>query len=166
MNPVQILLQAIFYTLFMGVIYYLSTDPVYKPLDEGEAVVVVAFGHAGKIVAPCRERTPEELAELPPNMRIAMDCPRERSPIIVEIILDDHVALKETFEAPGFSKDLGVEVFYRTKVPTGKHRIIARMNDDVNVEGFTHIDEEEIELTQGKIVVVEYRPDKNKFVFH
>ena len=76
------------------------------------------------------------------------------------------MALKETFEPPGLYKDLGVEIFYTTQVPVGKHTVIARMNDDVNVEGFTHVDEAEIELTQGKILVVEYKPDQNKFVFH
>lgn len=166
MNPVRYLLQAAFYTVFMAVVWYFSTDPVYRPLAEGDAVVIVAFGHAGKIVAPCRERSPEELAALPPNMRIAQDCPRERSPIIVEVLLDDKIALKETFVAPGFSKDLGVEIFHRTNVPVGKHNVIARMNDDVNVEGYTHVVEQEIELTQGKILVVEYKPDKNTFVLH
>jgi hypothetical protein len=99
-------------------------------------------------------------------MRVAMDCPRERSPIIVEVLLDDHVAMQETFPPPGLYKDLGVEVYHTSKVPVGKHKVIARMNDDVNVEGFTHVDEAEIELTQGEILVVEYRPDQNKFVFH
>jgi hypothetical protein len=166
MNPLNYLLQAFFYTLFMGIVWYLSTNPPYRPLDEGEAVVTVAFGHAGKIVQPCRTRSQEEMDKLPPNMRVAMDCPRERSPILVEVLLDDHVALKETFPPPGLYKDLGVEIFYTSKVPVGKHRVIARMNDDVNVEGFTHEDEAEIELTQGKILVVEYKADKNKFVFH
>lgn len=166
MNPLSYLLQAVLYTLFMAVVWYLSTDPAYRPLEEGEAVVIVAFGHAGKTVKPCRERSAEELAALPPNMRIAKDCPRERSPIVVEVLLDGKIALQETFEAPGFSKDLGVEIFHRTNVPVGKHNVIARMNDDVNVEGFTHVVEEEIELTQGKILVVEYKPDKNTFVLH
>lgn len=166
MNPLNYLLQAFYYTLFMGTIWYLSTDPVYRPLEDGQAVVTVAFGHAGNIVQPCRERSQEEMAKMPPNMRVAMDCPRERSPIRVEVLLDDHVALKETFEPPGLYRDLGVEVFYTTKVPVGKHRVIARMNDDVNVEGFTHVDEAEINLTQGKILVVEYKPDQKKFVFH
>jgi len=166
MNPARFLLQAVFYTMFMGVVWYLSTNPPYRPLDEGEAVVIVAFGHAGKIVAPCRERSAEEMAAMPPNMRVAQDCPRERSPIRVEVLLDDKVALKETFIAPGFSKDLGVEIFHRTMVPVGKHRVIARMNDDVNVEGFTHVVEQEIELTQGKILVVEYKADKDTFVLH
>jgi hypothetical protein len=166
MNPARYLLQAVLYTMFMSVVWYLSTNPVYRPLDEGEAVVIVAFGHAGKIVAPCRVRSAEELAALPPNMRVAQDCPRERSPINVEVILDDKVALKETFDPPGFYKDLGVEIFHRTMVPVGKHRVIARMNDDVNVEGFTHVVEQEIELTQGEILVVEYKPEKNTFVLH
>lgn len=166
MNPVRYLLQAVLFAIFMSVVWFLSTDPLYKPLEDGKAVVIVAFGHAGKPVQPCRTRTPEELAALPPNMRMAQDCPRERSPIVVEVLLDNEVALKETFNPPGFYKDLGVEIFHRTNVPVGKHHVVARMSDDVNVEGYTHVAEGDIELTQGKILVVEYKADHNDFVLH
>src|SRR3990172_4110065 len=70
--------QGALYALFAPAIGYCSTSPQYRPLEQGQALLRLSFKHAGKLVAECRKRSPEELARLPANMRAELDCPRER----------------------------------------------------------------------------------------
>ena len=69
-------LQALCYAAFVAFVGYFSTSPSYVHLPAGEALVKLSFQHAGQRKVPCRERTPEELAKLAPNMRAAQDCRR------------------------------------------------------------------------------------------
>lgn len=70
------LLQALLYGAFIAVLGYFSTSPAYRHLPPDQALVKLSFTHAAQRKGECRTRTPEELAKLPPNMRIAQDCPR------------------------------------------------------------------------------------------
>jgi len=63
--------------------------------------VRLSFSHGAKPSAPCRERTDEELAKLPPNMRVRLECPRERSPVRVEIEMDGKLLYDNTGPAGG-----------------------------------------------------------------
>ncbi|MDP1941009.1 MAG: hypothetical protein Q8K54_10250, partial [Gallionella sp.] len=63
-KPLQYLGQGVFYALFMGVIGYFSTSPVYTHLPPDETLIKLSFSHAGQHMGECRERTPEELAKL------------------------------------------------------------------------------------------------------
>ena len=80
--------QLVLYVAFGAALGYFSSYPVFQVLPPGEALVRLSFSHGAQPVAPCRERTPEELAKLAPNMRVKLVCPRERSPVKVEIDMD------------------------------------------------------------------------------
>ena len=82
-KPIRYLLQAINYSVFMGLIWYFATAPSFQILAEDEALITIAFAHAGALREPCRKLSYEELAELPPNMRKPEECPRERSPVTI-----------------------------------------------------------------------------------
>ena len=68
--------QAALYALFALVIGYFSTSPRYHHLAPDQGLLRLSFKHPGKIKADCRQRTPEELAKLPANMRTPLDCKR------------------------------------------------------------------------------------------
>jgi len=76
-------LQIFNYALFMGLVGYFSLYPSYHHLDENQAMITFTLGHVGKHVRACVKYSQEDLLKLPPNMRKPMDCPRERSPIIM-----------------------------------------------------------------------------------
>jgi len=87
-KPLRYLLQAINYSVFMGLIWYFASAPSVRLIAEDEAMITIAFAHAGQLREPCRRLSQEELNKLPPNMRKIDDCPRERSAVTIEALLD------------------------------------------------------------------------------
>ena len=81
--------QALLYGCFAAAIGVFSRWPAYHPLPAGMAQIKVSFMHHGARLADCRPHTAEELARLAPNMRGAMKCERERSPVRIEVDLDE-----------------------------------------------------------------------------
>ena len=77
----------------------LLLHPRYRHLAHDQALLKLSFTHAGQLVHECRRRTPEELAKLPPNMRAPLDCPRERSPVTVELALDGQLLAQREIAA-------------------------------------------------------------------
>jgi hypothetical protein len=157
-------LQALNYTLFMLLVWYFSAAPPYTQLTPDQAVVTVAFSHAGERREECRQLSQEELARLPPNMRAPMDCPRERSPVTVELLLDGELLIEEVARAPGLYSDLGIDVYRTAKVPVGEHTLAVRMNDNVRVEGPTYTHEKTVTLEPGQLLVVDFNSETGSFI--
>lgn len=148
------ILQAVNYSVFMGIIWYLSTSPSYRQLMEDEAVMTISFSHAGEIKEPCHKRTQKELMKLPPNMRAPMDCSRERSPIVMEALLDGAPMYSKTANAPGFYKDGGIDIYHSVKVSAGSHHLAIKMDDSVLKEGFDYEFNQNVEIKPAQILLV------------
>ena len=155
-KPVRYLLQAFNYSVFMGLIWYFATAPSFQVLDDDQAVITMAFSHAGKLREPCRRLTQEELNELPPNMRKLDDCPRERSSVLIEMKLDGEILYNAKLDPPGFYSDGGINVYYSKKIPAGAHSFEIKMDDSVREEGFEHHYQKDIEIEPSKILLVEF----------
>ncbi len=153
-KPLRYLLQAINYTVFMALVWYFATSPSIKIIADDEAMITIAFSHAGQLREPCRRLTQEELNELPPNMRKPEDCPRERSPVTIEMELDGEKLYSESLLPPGLFEDGGVDVYYRKKIPAGAHQLSLKMNDSVRIEGFNHKLEQEIHVSPAQILLI------------
>ena len=93
--------QVLLYALFALVIGVFSHWPAYQHLGADQALIKVSFTHAGKPVGDCQVHSEAELAKLPPNMRAPMMCPRERSPVTIEVDIDGVTALRRTRSAVG-----------------------------------------------------------------
>jgi len=156
-------LQALSYALFMLVVWYFSAAPPYTRLQPDQAVITVAFAHAGKRLEDCHKLSREELARLPPNMRAPLDCPRERSPVTVQLLLDGKLFLEEVARAPGLYHDLGVDIYRSAKVPVGTHRLVVQMNDDARVEGPTYTYEGTVTLKPAQLLVVDFNSETGRF---
>ncbi|UCB54794.1 MAG: hypothetical protein JSW45_12800 [Thiotrichales bacterium] len=154
------LLQAINYTVFMALIWYFATSPSVRILADDEAVITMAFAHAGDLREPCRKLSYEELAKLPPNMRKPEECPRERSPVAIEMVLDGETIYSRSLNPPGLYQDGGVDVYYSKKIPAGKHYFEIKMNDSVRVDGFNHTHEQEINVEPAQILLVDFDSEK------
>ena len=159
----SLLLQVVNYTLFMAIVWYFSFQPPYRQLAEDSAVVTLAFGHAAQRITECTVLSQEELNKLAPNMRKPMDCPRERSPVTIELRLDGELAAREVLKAPGLYQDQSVHVYRSVKVPQGEHLLSVWMNDDVNVNGPTFEFEQSVTLQPAQRLVVSFDPNKNNF---
>ena len=155
--------QALLYAAFMAVLGYFSTSPAYLHLPPDQAVLKLSITHAGARKEACRERSAEELAKLAPNMRAQTVCPRERAPIIVDVVLDD-APLYHVVAAPtGFAKDGAATIYRRIPIPAGSHRIIAKLADDA-AGTFAYATERTVDLVAGRVVVIDFDPGRGGFV--
>ena len=159
-----VLLQVPAYAAFVAFVGYFSSAPPYRHLAADRSVVKLAFSHAGELKAACRARSPEELAKLAPNMRAAMDCPRERSDVSVEVEMDGAVIFRSAQRASGLRHDLPATVYRRLEVPAGEHLFRARMADDVSGE-FRHRGEARVALAPGRVLVIDFEAKEGGWVF-
>ena len=156
--------QAVLYALFALTIGFFSNYPRYRNLPPDEALLKLSFSHPGQLKAECRRRTPEELAALAPNMRNPLDCPRERSPVTVELALDGKLIARREIEPAGLSKDGPSTIYARFAVPAGEHRLSVKLDDSVREPGFNYERDEVVRLQPGRVVVVDFNPEKGGIV--
>ncbi len=164
MKAARFVAQALLYVPLMVILGYFSTQPRFTDIAHGQALVRLSFSHAGARKVECRQRTPEELAKLPPNMRAAMDCPRERSPVKVEIEMDGRVIFAADVPPAGFTKDGASTIYRRLPVAAGKHRFVARLRDRPEGE-FNYVHEESLDLAPGRAVVIDFNAAQGGFLF-
>jgi hypothetical protein len=157
--------QAVFYGLFVAFIGYFSVAPAYVHFPSDQALIKVSFSHAGQPLEECRVRTAEELEKLPPNMRVPMQCGRERSPVTFELELDGKPVYRAELPPRGLSRDGVSTVYQRFPVPAGQHRLHARLKDSVRVPDFNYTKEAEMTLAPGQVFVVDFNPRAGGFVF-
>lgn len=157
-------LQAVCYAAFMAVVGYFSTSPPYVHLPEGKALVKLSIQHAGQRREECRERTPEELAKLAPNMRSATLCPRERAPVTVEVEVDGEPLFAVTAPPSGFARDGASSIYRRVAVPAGSHRFVARMRDSAT-GGFTFVVDRTVDLQAGRVLVLDFDANRGGWIF-
>ena len=157
-------LQAVCYAAFMAIVGYFATSPAYVHLPAGEAVVKLSLQHAGARKEACHERSAEELAKLAPNMRAATVCPRERSPVSVDIEMDGKPLFAVVAPPTGLSRDGASTIYRRAAVPAGTHRFVARMKDSV-AGGYDLVGQHSVDLKPGRVLVIDYDA-KDGWVFH
>jgi hypothetical protein len=155
-KPGRYLLQAVNYTVFMALIWYFATAPAVRILDDDEAVITIAFAHAGELREPCQKLSSEELAELAPNMRKLEDCPRERSPVTIQASLDGNTIFHESFAPPGLFNDGGVDIYFSGRVPAGIHELELKMDDSIREAGINHTLRQQIDIDPTRIVLIDF----------
>jgi hypothetical protein len=162
---VQFVGQAIAYAAFAVAIGYFATRPAYTHLDPDKALIKLSFSHAGQRKGDCRRLTPEELAELAPNMRRPLDCPRERLPLRVELLLDGATVFQGELPPSGLAGDGASTVYRKFPVAPGQHRLTARLRDTARTEGFDYESEQDIVLEPRQVFVVDFKAALGGFIF-
>lgn len=152
--------QVLLYALFALAIGYFSTDPPYRLLGENEALLRLSFMHAGKPRFECRQRTAEEMAKLPPQMRAATDCPRERSPVLVRVELDGRTVVDEAFAPAGLARDGASAGYRRLPIAAGPHRLRVEVSDGARAQGFPYRREATIDVKPGQVVLIDFNPEQ------
>ena len=156
LTPAAWIGQVALYGLFALAIGVFSHWPPYRHLGEDQALITLSFSHTGQPVSECRPHTAEELAKLPPNMRSPLLCPRERSPIVVELDVDGAPALRQTAKPSGLSKDGAASIYHRLSLSAGTHRVAVRMSDDARRSDFGHVLEQTVTLKPAQILVIDF----------
>jgi hypothetical protein len=164
MKYVRALAQLLLYLPLMALLGYFSTSPTFTHLAPDKALIRMSFSHAGARKEECRQRSAEELAKLPPNMRAAQDCPRERSPVTIELELDGETIFATEVAPAGLRRDGASTVYRRLEVPSGSHRIVARLRDRPG-DAFNYRGEVAVELPPGDALLIDFIPARGGFVF-
>lgn len=158
--------QAIVYAGLMALVGIFADTPAYRHFPEGLALVKLTFAHGASHEGGCRRRTPEELAELPPNMRKLMDCPRQRLPVTVELFIDGERIYRETLPPTGLRGDGPSRVYKGFTVSAGRHKLAARLRDTSREQGFDYENEVVADLAPAQNFVIQFRPEAGGFIFN
>lgn len=162
-KPFAIAGQIFFYGAFVAFIGYFSSNPTYQHLAADKALLKISLSHLGD--RECRIRTADELARMPPNMRNPKECPRERSPIRLEVDVDGKPLFHHTLKPTGLSGDGISTVYRRIELPAGEYKLAVRMNDNIRVEGFKFVKEETVTLKPAQVMVIDFNPDQGGLFF-
>ena len=148
--------QLLLYGLFALTIGVFSQWPPYRHLQADEALIKLSFTRVGKPVGDCRTLSAEELARLPPTMREPKSCPRERSPVTVQVDLDGRTVLQRVAPPTGVAKDGAAAVYERLVVPAGVHQIAVRLSDDVRARDAGYRRDARVTLVPGQVLVIDF----------
>ena len=160
LKPITIVGQILLYSLFAIVLGVFLRWPTYQPIAADQAMLKLSFSHHGKPIAECRQASEAELAKLPRNMRAPTICPRQRSPVTVELDVDGKQSYKHTAMPSGLSKDGASAVYHRLELAAGSHRIAVRINDDARKPGFQYSHESTVMLKPAQILVIDLNAEK------
>lgn len=177
-------LQALFYLPLMAILAVFSRWPPFDVVAKDEALVRLSIAHAAERRHPCRQRTAEELAKMPPNMRAVEDCPRERAPVKIEFEVDGRLVYAAEVPPAGVQKDGLATLYHRMTVPAGEHRVVVRMSDRSPVAApmsdrspvaapggdraeapFNHVREEKLSLAPGDALVIDFNASRGGLEF-
>ncbi|MCC6710564.1 MAG: hypothetical protein IT492_23635 [Gammaproteobacteria bacterium] len=148
--------QAVLYGLFALVIGVFSHWPPYRHLPPDTAVIKLSVLHTGKPKSACHQLSAEELAALPPNMRAPVSCPRERSPVVVELDIDGAAAARIAAPPSGLSGDGASAIYTRLAVAAGERAIAVRLRDDANNADFAYHIEQRVTLAPAQVLVIDF----------
>lgn len=155
--------QAAVYLLTAILLGVLSDSPAYVTFPRDQALIKLSLVHSAEHTEPCRRLTAKELAELAPNMRKPMSCPRERLPLWLEVSLDGRLLFSESLPPAGLSKDGPARAYHRILVAPGRHSLSLKMRDSARTEGYDYQLDTEVELEALQNLVVDFRPESGGF---
>lgn len=144
---------------------HFANRPVYTHLPPEQALIKLSIVHGAQRKGKCRKRTKEELEAMNPNMRTPLDCPRERLPIRIEILLDGKVLYDRSVTAVGLAHGGSTRVYERFPVASGRHELVARMVDSARTEGYDFERAATIDLSPQENFVVDFRAESGGFLF-
>ena len=166
MNRVlRLAVQAVAYLAFVALVGYLSASPAYDYGSAESATIKLSLSHATERVKPCVQLTPEQIAELAPNMRRAEQCERERLPLIVELEIDGELIARVEAPPSGLWGDGPASIYERIEVEPGKHSVVARLRDSAREHGWDYKTEGNVELQPGRYFTVSFDAAAGGFEF-
>lgn len=153
------------YVAFGAAVGYLSIAPRYDYASAEMAQVKVSLSHAAERVEPCVQLTPQQIAELAPNMRRTEQCERQRLPLTIELDVDERTVLRLVAPPSGLWGDGPSSVYERFTLAPGAHRITARLRETDRSEGWDYTHTEDVTLRAGRYFSVTFKAETGGFKF-
>lgn len=161
----RVLGQVVVCALLGAPLAYCSVAPRYAALAADQAVISLSLSHAAPPKHRCEPLSPEELARLSANMRRPRNCPRERWPVAVELIVDGQPLYAATHPPAGLWDDGPSTVYERFRVPAGVKVLTVRLRDSGRREGYDFERTAQIELRSRQNFVIDFRAEAGGFSF-
>lgn len=157
--------QVLAYAGFAAIIGYLSFWPQYQYAVPDRAAVKLSLSHATDRVVPCVELTPEEVAELAPNMRRTQSCERQRLPLVLQLDVDGERAYELVAAPSGLWEDGPASVYERFELEPGPHSMTVRMRDTARQNGWDYTHTEDVVLEAGRYLTITFKAESGGFDF-
>ena len=157
--------QAAIYGVFAAALIYGSSRATYERVPPDAALIKLSFAHGANRIGECHKRTREELSELAPNMRAALDCPRQRLDIVIEMKIDNKVMYHDVLTPTGLHGD-GVAITYqRFIVPSGRHALELSLKDSARTDGYDYVSSRIVDLSPGQSLAIDFQPGDGGFSY-
>jgi len=164
-KPFALFGQIVIYAMVAVSFGYFSIYPGYKRFGPDQAHILISFSHIGQRKEACRKLTQEEIDNKQANMHRGEVCPRERLPVTLELLLAEELMFEALLPPTGIASDGASQVYRRFTVPSGPHRITARLRDSTREEGFDYEMQKDVELAAGEKYVIDFRSELGGFLF-
>ena len=155
--------QTAVYLVMAALIGYLSDSPSYTYFPPDRALIRLAFVSTGVHKGLCHELSAAERDKLAPNMRKAAECPRERLPVWVELVMDGAVLYRASLPPTGLASDGPSKVYQRFTVLPGPHHMVVRMRDSERTEGYDHEASGDVTLLPQQSFVIGFEKEFGGF---
>lgn len=164
-NAMRYLLQVIAYSAFAILVGYLSFWPRYQYASADVAAIKLSLSHATDRVVPCVELTPQQVAELAPNMRRTMSCERQRLPLILQLSVDGEITFEYEALPSGLWEDGPASIYERFDLDPGAHTIMVRLRDTAREAGWDYTHSEDVTLIAGRYMTITFKAENGGFAF-
>ncbi len=156
-------LQIITLFLMMAVLGYFADSPVYRVMEPSQTELRLIVRHSGILIGDCEMKSADELEQLPANMRQPMICPREKSPLSLELRVNDEI-LHQSMVRPSGIHDDGVLALYKSfRVSGGTTDIELKVKDQMALETYNHIEKNTLDLSRDSVVLIEFTDEGISF---
>ena len=162
-NAMRYFLQVMAYASFGVTVGYLSFWPQYQYASPETATVKLSLSHATERVEPCVQLTPQQIAELAPNMRRTQVCVRQRLPLLLQLEVDGQMALELLAKPTGLWEDGPASVYERFNLSAATHTITIRMRDSARVAGWDYTHTEDVVLEAGRYMTITFKAENGGF---
>ena len=162
-NVLRYLIQVAAYAAFAFVVGYLSFWPRYDYASPEVAAVKLSLSHATERVEPCVQLTPQQIAELAPNMRRSQSCERQRVPLFLQLDVDGEIAFERQTAPTGLWEDGNATVYERFELSPGKHTITLRMRDSAQADTWDYTHTEDVVLEAGRYLTITFKAENGGF---
>ena len=162
-NAIRYLLQVMAFASFGVMVGYLSFWPEYQYASPETATVKLSLSHATDRVEPCVQLTPQQIAELAPNMRRAQACVRQRLPLLLQLEVDGEIAIELLATPTGLWEDGPASVYERFNLSAAAHTITIRMRDSARAEGWDYTHTEDVVLEAGRYMTITFKAENGGF---
>lgn len=146
--------QALAWALFVAVTGVFAQWPPYAPLPEGHGELKLSMAHLTERLEPCVQLSPEEIMALPPNMRVAEQCPRARAEAVVQLLVDDEPILDTAVRPVGLARGGRAYLQAHWGLPAGDYALELKLRDTPRAEGFDKVQHFRLSLAAGESVLL------------